>query len=295
MRSAIISGGVIKTPVALVLFNRPDLVQSVFERVAGAKPEKLFLIADGPRPDKPDDPGLCERARGIVSAITWPAEVHINFSQINLGCGRRIASGLDWVFSRVPEAIVLEDDCLPAPEFFPFCEEMLERYRDDKRIGIISGDNFAAPKFRCPDSYYFSRYPHIWGWATWRRTWEQFDFQLSKWPRFREAGLLGEVTRRPETVRFWREVFDHQRVWHTAWASRMVFTCFVNGLLNVLPEQNLVSNVGFGTDATHAVDLNSPLANMPVGSLDFPLRHPEFFIPFREADEHVEAAQFSCG
>jgi hypothetical protein len=287
------SGGTIRTPVVLILFNRPDALRRVFERVAEARPETLFLIADGPREGNSGDHELCAKARDIVSDISWPTEVHVNFSEINVGCGRRIASGLDWVFSRVSEAIILEDDCLPSSQFFPFCEEMLGRYRNDNRIGVISGDNFVTPELRCSESYYFSRYAHVWGWATWRRTWRLFDFQLSKWPRFRSPDLLSKITQRPETVRFWTEVFDHQYISHSAWANRLVFTCFVNGLLNIIPEQNLVSNIGWGEAATHAMDSESPLANLPTGHIEFPLRHPDFFIPFREADELTELVQFN--
>jgi hypothetical protein len=285
----------LRTPVVLILFNRPHLVQKVFERVADAKPEKLFLIADGPRQASPNDVTLCQEARRIVSTVTWPAEVYVNFSDINLGCGRRISSGLDWVFARVPEAIILEDDCLPSPQFFSFCEELLERYRDDNRIGIISGDNFVAPEINCPSSYYFSLYPHVWGWATWRRTWALFDFSLSGWPEARSEGMLQKILTRSETIRFWSAVFDDQYVHHTAWASRLVFASFRNDLLNILPKQNLVSNVGWGDAGTHTRNSQSPLANLPIGNIEFPLHHPSQFVPLREADELTEMRQFNLG
>ena len=285
---------IMKTPVVLILFNRPHLVSLVFERIAKVRPEKLFLIADGPRQGNAQDQTLCEQARSIVSNVSWPAEIHVNFSQINLGCGRRISSGLDWVFARVPEAIVLEDDCVPSPDFFPFCEELLARYRNDSRIGIISGDNFVTPQIQCADSYYFSKYPHVWGWATWRRTWSLFDFHLSKWPTARSTGVLERILRRRETIRFWTKVLDDQYIYHTAWASRLVFTCFMHGLLNIIPAQNLVSNVGWGENATHALDAGSPLANLPTGGLEFPLRDPDAIVPLTEADELTETVQFSA-
>ncbi len=283
----------LRTPVVLILFNRPHLLKRVFQRVAEVEPERLFLIADGPRQANPNDVELCEQARRIVSEISWPAEVNVNFSQINLGCGRRISSGLDWVFARVPEAIILEDDCVPSPQFFPFCENLLERYRNDNRIGIISGDNFVAPDINCRSSYYFSLYPHVWGWATWRRTWALVDFSLSGWPEARSAGMLSRILRRPETIRFWSAVFDDQYVHHTAWANRLVFACLRNNLLNILPKQNLVSNIGWGDAGTHARDSQNPLANLPIGTIEFPLQHPSQFVPFQEADELTEQRQFS--
>lgn len=284
-----------RTPIALILFNRPNHLQKVFRAIAEARPRKLFLIADGPRAGHDEDRELCAQAREIVAAPDWPVEVHRNFSQINLGCGRRVASGLDWVFARVPEAIIVEDDCLPSPDFFPFCEELLERYRYDTRVGMISGDNFVAPAISCPDSYYFSKYAHVWGWATWRRTWQAFDFDLTKWPEAKRQNILDVVLRRPEVTRFWAQIFDSQYASHRAWAARLVFTCFMNNLLNILPAVNLVSNIGWGAGATHALDPNDPRGNIPTGRLQFPLRHPEYIVGSTEADDYTERSHFGIG
>lgn len=278
------------TPVVLILFNRPHHVRRVLERVAEARPPKLFIIADGPR--NAEDRDLCAQARSVVSNISWPAEIHTNFSEVNLGVARRVSSGLDWVFGRVPEAIILEDDCLPGPDFFVFCEEMLERYRNDSRIGVISGNNFVAPGMCCPDSYYFSKYPHVWGWATWRRTWSLFDFNMRSWPKAKSLGLLTSVFTCPETITFWTSTFDSIYEAPLGWDAKLVYTCLTNNLLNVLPGQNLVSNIGWGPDASHALDTSSPLANIPIGKLCFPLSHPDFVFCWREADEATEAAQF---
>jgi hypothetical protein len=283
-----------KIPIVLIFFNRPQHLKKVFERIADARPSQLFLIADGPRTGNREDEEFCEEARNVVSNTPWPVEVHVNFSQINLGCGRRISSGLDWVFARAPEAIILEDDCVPTPDFFRFCEHMLARYRDDRRIGIVSGDNFVADQLSCSESYYFSKYPHVWGWATWRRTWALVDFHLSRWPAAKAAGVLERVLRCPGTLRFWTHVFDHQYVNHSSWACRLVFASLTNNLLNIIPRQNLVSNIGWGAGATHAHSVNSPLANLATGKLDFPLRHPTFMHCWKEADEVTEATQFTA-
>lgn len=273
------------TPVALIVFNRPRLVSRVLERVAEARPPKLFIIADGPRNE--EDRSLCAQVRNIVSKPPWPVEIHTNFSEVNLGGPRRVPSGLDWVFAQVPEAIILEDDCLPAPDFFPFCDEMLERYRNDCRIGVVSGDNF-APGIRCPDSYYFSKYPFVWGWATWRRTWSLFDFEMRSWQKAKSVGLLNSVLSTPETIAFWTRTFDYVCGAPLAWDAKLVYMCFTNSLLNVLPAENLVSNIGWGADASHAFDVSSPLANIPTGKLSFPLRHPDLVYCWKEADEAAE-------
>ena len=273
------------TPVVLIVFNRPNHVRRVLERVAEARPPKLFVIADGPR--NAEEKELCAQVRSIATDISWPAEVYTNFSDINLKGLRRIPSGLDWVFARVPEAIILEDDCLPGPDFFPFCEEMLERYRNDSRIGVISGDNFASG-MRCPDSYYFSKYPFAWGWATWRRTWSLFDMDLRSWSKTRSRGLLDSVFANPETIAFWTSSFDRIYSSPLGWDAKLVYACLTNNLLNVLPAENLVSNIGWDAEASHTHDTASPLANIPIGKLSFPLRHPDRVVCWTEADEAAE-------
>src|SRR5665648_587346 len=164
----------LKTPVAFIIFNRPETTRRVFAEIAKARPTKLLVIADGPRATHPDDAEKCAVVRAIIDGVDWDCEVLKNYSDVNLGCKRRVSSGLDWVFDTVEEAIILEDDCLPHPTFFRFCEEMLAKYRDDKRIAMISGDNFQFGKKRTEYSYYFSRYTHIWGWASWRRAWDNY-------------------------------------------------------------------------------------------------------------------------
>ena len=186
-------------PVALFLFNRPDATAAVFERIRGARPKTLLLIADAPRVSRPEDVQKCLAARAVVSRIDWPCEVVTNYAETNLGCRRRLSSGLDWVFQLVPEAIVLEDDCLPDPTFFRFCEVMLDRYRDEASVMHIGGNNFRdGPS--CADGYRFSRYTFTWGWATWRRAWQHYDVHMSAWPAARDSGLLEAVLRDPVQV-----------------------------------------------------------------------------------------------
>lgn len=168
------------TPIALIIFNRPDLTIRVFSKIARAKPKTLFVIADGPRSDHPGDIKKCAEARSIIESVDWDCTVHKNYSDINLGCGRRLASGISWVFEKVEEAIILEDDCLPHPTFFRFCKELLERYRDDERIMQINGQNFQHKSMRTSYSYLFSYSNNCWGWATWRRAWQHFDMEMRR-------------------------------------------------------------------------------------------------------------------
>src|SRR5262245_21941551 len=167
-----------QTPVVVCLFNRPEPLTEVIKAVAAMRPPKLYLVADGPRADRAGDAEACESARRVATAVDWPCEVHTDFASANLGLARRMYSGLSWVFSQEERAIVLEDDCVPDASFFAFCEELLERYRDDNRVLTINGDTFQDRDVALPYSYWFSRYPHSWGWASWRRAWQLMDFEM---------------------------------------------------------------------------------------------------------------------
>ena len=173
------------TPVALVVFNRPQTTRKVFDAISKARPAKLLIVADGPRANMPGEDDLCASVPTIVQAVSWPCEVSTNYAADNLGCQERMVSGLDWVFSLVEEAIILEDDCLPNASFFPFCEQLLARYRGDSRVAAISGTNLLENYANTADSYYFSRLGGIWGWATWRSEWKRYDRYLKCWPENR--------------------------------------------------------------------------------------------------------------
>ncbi len=263
------------TPVVFILFNRPDATRRVFEAIRQARPPRLFVIADGPRPDRPEDARLCAETRAVVSNVDWPCETHANFSDTNLGCRRRIVSGLDWVFANTEEAIILEDDCLPHPTFFPFCEELLARYRHAEKILLVSGDNFQPAQPSVSESYYFSRIFHIWGWATWRRAWRLHDPGMQAWPALRFSGWLETVLADPKGAGGWtRRLDDSFRRRINTWDYAWTFTCWRNNGLCILPAVNLVSNIGFGSGATHTMQA-TPYANLPVRPMEFPLCHPD--------------------
>jgi hypothetical protein len=263
------------TPVAFVIFNRPDTTERVFAEIAKAKPPKLLVIADGPRANREGEAEKVAATRAIIDRVDWDCEVLTNYSEHNLGCRRRVSTGIDWVFEQVEEAIILEDDCVPDPTFFRYCQELLERYRYDKRIGMISGDNFQFGRQRNQDSYYFSKYVHIWGWATWRDRWTgSYDVSMSKWPRIRDEALLAGMVGNAREAVFWSKVFE--RVYRgeiDTWDYQWVFANWVEGRSAILPTSNLISNIGFGNNATHTTS-DSDLANIPFCPLSFPLIHP---------------------
>lgn len=261
----------------------------VFDVIATAKPARLLVVADGPCNDA--EAGLCEETRRVVmDHISWPCEVLTNFSPTNMGCKKRVSSGLDWVFTQVEEAIIIEDDCLPDLSFFRFCTEMLERYRHDIRIGHIGGNYFGDGKDLGSESYYLSRYVTIWGWATWRRAWRNYDVNLSLWPELKLNKNHYKYFPSSEEVDYfeahWDDLFEGKI---DTWDGQWLFAIRTQGLLSICPRVNLVSNIGFRVDGSHAVDSDVPYANMPCGHMNFPLIHPEIKSPDERMDTRFAA------
>lgn len=260
-------------PVAIIMFNRPELTRQVAERVAQAKPQAVYLIADGPRPSHPTDVEACQATRDAVMSINWPCPVFTNFAEENLGLRRRVSTGLDWLFESVDAAIILEDDCLADSSFFPFATELLDRFRDDERVGLVSGNNFLRGARINDDSYFFASDARIWGWATWRRVWQDFsDSGLSRFWSEEEAqkvvSQLGSHQRQRDLV---SDVGHIGQI--DSWALPFVLHSLSRGYLNVVPRVNLVSNIGFGADSTHTKFENF-VVDIPAESIDFPLTHP---------------------
>lgn len=283
----------LSTPIVLLIFNRPDTTRQVFEAIRRARPTQLLVVADGPRSDKPGDGESCRRTRSILDGVDWPCQVDTNFSSENLGCMRRVSSGIDWVFENVEEAIILEDDCLPHPSFFQFCTELLDRYRDESRVAQIGGVNFQFGKRRSTNSYYFSRYNHVWGWATWRRAWNLNDNAMVGWPTFRDDNGLERLLSDRKEVRYWKKVLDQVATGDIdSWACRWTLSCWRNHLLTVLPSVNLVSNIGFSSDATHTTAEKSKFASIPTEEMIFPLTAPDTIELDREADEFTGRMMF---
>ena len=198
----------LETPVSFFIFNRPETTLRVFEEIRKARPPRLLVVADGPRPDHVEDIQNCAQARALLERVDWPCELLLNYSDQNLGCKQRVSRGLDWVFQNAEQAIILEDDCLPHPTFFRFCDELLKYYRSDERIMHISGDNFQWGRKSGESSYYFSLYPHVWGWATWASRWKKYDVDMRAWSsRKPEDQYLTDFSDRNEK-QFWRNTWD---------------------------------------------------------------------------------------
>ena len=280
----------LETPVAFLIFNRPEMTRRVFSELARHKPRRLLVVADGPRDSRPGEAERCAQARDIVKQVDWECELLTNFSEINLGCKRRVSTGLNWVFENCEEAIILEDDCLPDRSFFPFCEELLKRYRDDERVAMICGNNFQQGRRRSDYSYYFSRHVTVWGWASWRRVWRHYDVDMKLWPKLRQTNWLASLLVNPIAVDYWRDVFDmmHEAKAERAdtWDYQLFFSWWARHALAITPEVNLVTNIGFDTEATHTRDAQalSTMAALPTASVELPLKHPPYMYLDREAD-----------
>lgn len=272
-------------PVILIIFRRPELTFQVFQAIRSIQPTKLLIVADGPRNESEKE--ACLQARAVTENIDWSCEALRNYSNVNLGCRNRVSSGLTWAFEQVESAIILEDDCLPHSSFFRYCETLLNYYHDDERLMVISGSNFQNGQQRTSHSYYFSKYNHCWGWATWRRAWQHWEYCPEKWLSFRDSGLLHSVCSDPCEAKYWRNVFDAFFLIGEpdSWAYAWTFSCWSQNGLTALPNVNLVSNIGFGVGATHTVaeHPHACLATDDIGSIE----HPPFIVCHHEADRYT--------
>ena len=276
------------TPLLLIAWRRPHTLRQVIEAIRPVAPTRLFVACDGPNPECPGEAEKVADTRQVIEQeIDWPCQIKRLYSDVNQGCRLGVSRAITWFFEQVEEGIILEDDCVPHPDFFPYCTTLLERYRYDTRVWCISGNNFQNGQWRGDGSYYFSRYNHCWGWASWRRCWDHYDGELSLWPALYNSGLLNSIFEDPHEREWWSGIF--QRLVDSgkpdSWAYRWTFTCLANSGLTTLPNCNLVSNVGFGDDATHTV--GSPL-NTDIGHEGLrTILAPRFVIRDANADHYT--------
>ncbi len=257
----------LETAILLLIFNRPETTEAVFNSIRSVRPKHLYVAADGPRSGNEADSRRCEEARRIATSVDWPCAAQTLFRDENLGAGPGVASAITWFFDQETEGIILEDDCVPHPSFYRFCEELLSYYRDDPSVMHISGDNFQLGRRRGPASYYFSRFTHNWGWASWNRAWKHYDFELI-----------------PEE--------DRRHIWDAQWQLSVER----NRGLSALPNLNLVQNIGFGGEATHTKSLER-ISFLAAHEMTFPLVHPSSRAIDAQADRftyytHFRSARF---
>ena len=285
------------TPILLLVFNREDTTRQVFEAIRRQKPKFLFVAADGARKNRPGETEACRRVRDMVTQIDWDCELKTLFRDENLGCQTAVSTAITWFFEQVEQGIILEDDCLPDPSFFPYCEELLNRYRDDTRIGHISGNCFLPELVDKDYSYNFSFISHIWGWATWRRVWQNYNVNLSYWTevgkdKYRKKNLF--INRHEEIYfsSFISDTLKGNRGINT-WDVQYLYMLRLQNQLSIYPTVNLVTNIGlFSENATHTVSKKSAGAYILSEPVPFPLKHPKYLLPNKRIDNRTLKKRF---
>ncbi|MDJ0879215.1 MAG: glycosyltransferase family 2 protein [Halieaceae bacterium] len=273
-------------PILLLVFNRPAETARVFQAISRARPERLYIAADGPRPDRPGEAERCAEVREAVAAVDWPCTVKTLFREQNLGCKAAVSDAISWFFAQETAGIVLEDDCLPHPDFFPYCSTLLEHYAEDERVAMITGDNFQQGQRRGDAAYYFSRYPHVWGWASWRRAWRHYQGDMAFWPHWKRSPEWRALFADGAERGLWEGIFDRMHAQAIdSWAYCWLASTWYTGGLTATPNANLISNIGFGEGATHTL-AGSADGELPVAALG-ELSHPADVVRDSAADDFV--------
>jgi hypothetical protein len=275
-------------PVVVLLYNRPALTAGLLDVLREARPRTVLLVADGPRPNVDGDDERCDQARRVATSVDWPCDVLTDFAPTNLGCARRVASGLDWAFEHVDRAIVLEDDVRPVPSFFRYCDAMLERYADDERILHVDGGNRLGVWARDDRDYHFARQGNVWGWATWRRAWDRYDRTLQRYrtPEARAAISANALDPAHGTLLSW--LLDHDVATTVdTWDIQWTLARYATGGLSIVPARNLVTNVGFGDGATHTHAGADLAASTRAYAVELPLSGPEVVAADGELDRNL--------
>jgi hypothetical protein len=281
------------TPILLVIFNRPDTTAQVFERIRQIRPSRLYVSADAPREGRPKEAELCAEARAIIAKMDWDCELKTLYHETNQGCKQAMCQAMNWFFEQEEYGVILEDDCLPDLSFFPFCEELLIRYKDDDRIGHISGNCFLPGIVKDGLSYDFCSIAHIWGWASWRRVWENFDLNFRFWEdcKDRRSSLFHS---KREEIYFTSFIADTlgNRYGLSAWDMQYLYMLRVQHQVSIYPSVNLVTNIGVGhLNAVHTSKAISKFI-IPSATMSFPLKHPTYILPDRQIDKKTLKRQF---
>jgi hypothetical protein len=274
----------VNTPVLFLIFNRPETTQRVFNEIRRQQPKHLFIAADGPRDNQPNDAALCHQTRAIATNVDWDCEVKTLFRDQNLGCGAAPASAITWFFNQVDEGIILEDDCIPNTSFFTFCETLLEKYRNIPSVMMICGTSY-QPQKRDAASYYFSSYPHAWGWATWKRAWANYNFSLSGESEETRAAVVKQSFALQRERQLWVRNFRLIINGLDAWDYQWMYWIWKNKGVCVVPWQNMISNIGFGSHATHTFDNASSQAAMKQHNI-MQIIHPVHIAINKQADQY---------
>jgi hypothetical protein len=281
------------TPIAFFIFNRPDTTAASFASIAQIKPARLFIIADGPRLNNDSDNLLCQKTRETVENIDWDCHVERLYSTTNIGCRNSIANGLNYVFNQVEECIIIEDDCLPLPSFYLYCSDLLDKYRNDETVMTIGGYRNDGPNEYEGDSYYFSKYPVTWGWATWKNCWEKVDLELSKWSELKNTDWLKDILHDQPAINYWSRIFNQMQNDLNTWDYALTFACWINKGFSIRSSVNMINYIGYGSNATHTF-IEQPSSEFSLASnIALPLKHPKEKKIDNETEKRIEWVTFS--
>jgi len=284
----------LKTAVLFLIFNRLDTTKQVFKAIRQAKPPRLYIAADGARANKKGEYENVQAVRDyVMQNADWDCDIKTLFRDQNLGCKYAVGEAITWFFKNEEQGIILEDDCLPSQSFFWYCEELLIRYRDNKSIYLISADSRGPDSIGMKEDYGFCKYPMIWGWASWARAWKDYDPELKDWPKHRDI-LPVSISNYKPTVKFWKKVFQqmyNQEV--DTWDYQFCYLLLKNKGKCIVPKFNLVSNVGFGDDATHTFDAESEDANRKRYEINIPLNFAFNSETEKEINKFYDRNEFS--
>ena len=287
-----------KTPILLIIWKRPKATYKLLQVLKKQKPIKIYIACDGPKKNDLDNLNKVKITRDLIKReIDWNTSIETLYSEENLGCKYGVSKAISWFFENENEGIILEDDCIPHPDFFEYCEILLEKFREDERIWCISGSNHVGKKIG-NESYFFSRYNHCWGWASWKRCWKHYDPEMSLWPKYFSSKLLKTNFPNRKEYYYWKSFFSkfYNGGCDSTWDYQWLFCSLINNGLSVIPNTNLVDNIGFDSDATHTKIGKSPikLNNLKAGKSGIlPIIHPEFIVRSELADRIVEIKNFS--
>jgi len=261
------------TPILFTNFNRPELTARNLEAIRRVKPSKLFIVVDGARETRAGEDEKVRQVKAVLESIDWPCDVHKRYREENWGCKRSMSDAITWFFENVEAGIILEDDCVPDESFFWFCHKMLDHYANEERVMMISGTNFIDGKAEVKDSYFFSNYYNIWGWATWRRAWEKYDVKMAKWNEYKNSGKLAELVDHPKLIQYYTNMFNHIEKGFDTWDIQWWFACIFNRGLAIVPKTNLISNIGL--EGTHSATQGDDFIGLSVEPIDYKnIRHP---------------------
>tara|TARA_X000000950_G_C13823120_1_gene622783 strand:+ start:214 stop:1149 length:936 start_codon:yes stop_codon:yes gene_type:complete len=283
------------TPVLLIAYRRPHTLKKVISALRRVKPQSIYVFCDGPKINDPETKNQVEMVHDVcMTEIDWDCSINTNFQTYNMGCRNGVKFAIDWFFSNVKSGIILEDDIVPIDSFFAFCQEMLEFYKDDKRVAQICGLSRCHDTYPKESSYSFSRYPHIWGWATWSRAWDLYDDEMSSWSEIKKKNLLSDIGNKKFNS-YWTEQFDLVEGGHDTWDLVWAFSVITQNMISVVPKNNLITNIGFGEYATHTEGFK--IGTPDTKPLNFPLKHPKNFfvddsVPSNIAYQTMNAPQY---